>query len=387
MEKRKVLFRGDGNSETGLGHLYRLFALVEIYKTRYDFVFLTKKSSTLSIFPENYNVELIPNSISIIEEPEWLSINYSPSEYFVIADGYQFKPEYQKEIKNLDYYLIYIDDLFYKNIPADIIVNHSPNVYPDDYKNKMATKFAFGTNYAILRPSFLGLAKEQREISTIHTAFVCFGGADMLDLSLKAVRALLRVNNITEIHVVLGGAYVHKTIFSLEKLNKKLQLYRNLGGVELAELMQKCEFAIAPSSTILYELCAVKMPILSGYFVENQKNIYNALSQIGAIAKGGNFKNYTEEDFYKKIVEIIKAGNYKAFISIQKNLIDGNSHNRFLSLLENVDITFEKASEKHMMQVYEWSNDSRVRENSYNTEEITLNDHKRWYLKKINSKT
>ena len=34
---KKIIFRADGNATTGLGHLYRLFALVEMYKNDYDF--------------------------------------------------------------------------------------------------------------------------------------------------------------------------------------------------------------------------------------------------------------------------------------------------------------------------------------------------------------
>ena len=30
--RKKILFRADGNNNIGLGHLYRLFALAEIYK-------------------------------------------------------------------------------------------------------------------------------------------------------------------------------------------------------------------------------------------------------------------------------------------------------------------------------------------------------------------
>ena len=42
----KILFREDGNSTIGLGHLYRLFSLVEIYRKRkkYEFIFFNLKT-------------------------------------------------------------------------------------------------------------------------------------------------------------------------------------------------------------------------------------------------------------------------------------------------------------------------------------------------------
>ena len=57
---QKIIFRADGNAKTGLGHLYRLFSLVEMVKDSIEFVFLTKETSTHSVFPIEYNIRNIP---------------------------------------------------------------------------------------------------------------------------------------------------------------------------------------------------------------------------------------------------------------------------------------------------------------------------------------
>ena len=62
----KVIFRADGNSKTGLGHLYRLFALAETYKEQCDFFFLTKQDSLLDVIPHHYKVKTISNRINLI---------------------------------------------------------------------------------------------------------------------------------------------------------------------------------------------------------------------------------------------------------------------------------------------------------------------------------
>ena len=76
--RKKILFRADGNNNIGLGHLYRLFALAEIYKSNYDVIFLTKEDSTLQVIPEGYIVKKIPINITINEEPIWLKKNGCP---------------------------------------------------------------------------------------------------------------------------------------------------------------------------------------------------------------------------------------------------------------------------------------------------------------------
>jgi len=53
--------------------------------------------------------------------------------------------------------------------------------------------------------------------------------------------------------------------------------------------MQSCQMAIAPASTILYEVCSVKMPVLSGFYVGNQKQIYQGLVDENVVFAGGDF--------------------------------------------------------------------------------------------------
>lgn len=384
---KKVLFRADGDSSTGLGHLYRLFSLVEIVKDTFEFVFVTQETSTDSIIPKAYKKAIIPKEINIEDEPQWLATNYSSKEYIIIADGYQFIASYQKQIKNKGYSLIYIDDLANEHIYADVVINHSPYIQEEHYKKEAYTKLALGTQYALLRPLFLKEAKQKRVIKTVDIAFVCFGGADPFNLTLKAVKALLQIPSIKNIHVVLGAAYKHKAIFDLEeKHSDKIKIYRNLSEERLIRTMQECNFAIAPASTILYELCCVKMPILSGYYVENQKNIYKGLSQKQAILEGDDFRNYSILDFKNEIESILKNKEVDLFLVNQYKLFDGNSKIRFLGLINRLNISFRKAEENDILQVYNWSNDTLVRQNSYNSDSIKLEAHKAWYLQKVKDK-
>lgn len=334
---KKVIFRADGNATTGLGHLYRLFSLVEIVKDTVDFVFLTHQTSTSYIIPDSYYKKIIPEGIRIENEPEWLANNFSPNEHIIIADGYQFKATYQKKIKQKGYALIYIDDLAKEPMYADVVINHSPYIKEHHYNKERYTKLTLGTRYALLRPLFLKEAKKNRVITNIDKAFVCFGGADPFNLSLKAVEALLQLSNFKEIHVVLGGAYLHKEILRLhDEYPNKIKIYRNLSDDRLIKVMRNCNFAIAPASTILYELSCVKMPILSGYYVDNQELIYKGFLNNEAIYKGENMKHYEISDFIKRIGVILKEKNFHHQVSAQKALFDDKIALRYLHLIKKL---------------------------------------------------
>jgi len=339
MLTKKILFRADGCSIKGLGHLYRLFSLVEMVKNKFEFVFLTRDTSALSVIPELYNTVVIPKTVTLENEPEWLNENFSYKEYIIIADGYQFIASYQKKIKDIGYALIYVDDLANEHMYADVVVNHSPYIKKTHYNKEAYTKLALGTKFALLRPLFLKEAKENKMINVIDAAFVCFGGADPFNLTLKAVEALLMFPKFKYLHVVLGGAYVHKEISDLaEKNANKINIYRNLSEKNLVKIMQKCNFAIAPASTILFELSCVKMPIFSGFYVDNQELIYNGFSKNNAIYKGGDMRDYQVLDFERNIELILKEQKFNHQIEAQKRLFDNDIVVRHLNLINELCI-------------------------------------------------
>ncbi|CAM4139489.1 UDP-2,4-diacetamido-2,4,6-trideoxy-beta-L-altropyranose hydrolase [Zobellia nedashkovskayae] len=381
---KKIIFRADGNSKTGLGHLYRLFAVVDMLKTQYEFVLVTRVDSTLSVIPSEYDVIQIPENISISNETEWLAQNFDSSEHIVVADGYQFKSSYQKQIKKLGFQLVYIDDLIELHMYADVIINHAPDIDEKNFLSEKYTKFGLGTKYALLRQSFLTQARESKKVNVLDSLFVCFGGADKYDLSLKVAKAAVKISKIKEIHIVLGGAYKKQEIYDFQKEHQSnLILHDGLSEPELVNIMNLCNFAVAPTSTIFYELCSIKMPILGGYYVKNQERIYESMSSKDVLYKAGDFSKYSVLDFENKLSALMDEPRAGDYVQNQKNLFDGKSDIRILGLINSLNISFRKAVKTDLELTYEWSNDELVRKNSFNSEQISLDDHSNWFMKKI----
>ena len=331
--QKEILFRADGNSEIGLGHLYRLFSLIEMLKEHFKFTFLSSETSTVNIIPNSYQLKIIPSQITIKEEPDWISKEFDKNNTLLIADGYQFDSSYQRKIKEKGFKFVYIDDLASEHMFADLIINHSPNITSQIYSAEPYTKFALGTKYALLRPAFLDLIAKEKTIQKIDKAFVCFGGADPYDLTLKATKALLKTSQVKKIDIVLGGAYSHKEIYTLTQ--KNIKIYQNISEEELMKTMVTSNFAIAPASTILYELCCVKIPVLSGYYVNNQKKIYNGFANKKAIFEMGNMKDFSINSFEEQIQLFFKI-DFQELINRQKKIFDQNIKNRFYKLISSL---------------------------------------------------
>ncbi len=332
---RRILLRADGDSAIGLGHLYRLFALMEMFRDQFDCTFLTSERSTHEIVPSHYNLELIPESVAIDQEPRWLAKNYDPGTHIIVADGYGFHSLYQKALRDSGFRLVYVDDLSEEHMHADLVVNHAIGISEDMYSAEPYTQFALGTDHAILRPEFLHASAKGRSVDHIGKAFVCFGGADPMDHTYLVVKALLSFPEIYSIDVVLGAAYKYEEIFKAAGSNK-VQIHRNLSARDLVSVLEQCHLSIVPSSTILYEVCAVKMPVITGYYVDNQRGIYDGFLSRNAVAGLGDLNLTDITSLKKSISGVLSSQHLAEYTKVQATMFDEHIKTRFLKYMEEI---------------------------------------------------
>ena len=205
-----------------------------------------------------------------------------------------------------------IDDLHDKHFLADLVINHSPRVKESDYKKEAYTNLAIGLDYALLRKSFVDYKRSaEKARNNIKNIFVSFGGADPSDFSFKTVNSLLKIDFIENINVLVGAAYRGNSIFKIK--NSKINIYRNISENEVFNLMKNLDLAIVPASTTSIELASLNIPMLLGYYIENQKGIYKGfIEKNGAIPLGDfnkfNFNNIKNNiNYYISKVEELKS--------------------------------------------------------------------------------
>ncbi len=336
MTKKHLLLRANGNSSIGLGHLFRLIGVIEMLADQFDFTFLTSANSASDIIPPHYPKRNVPEVYSTLDEPDWLAKTFTPETTIIITDGYSFDSNYQKKIHDLGFKLVVIDDLAIEHIYADILVNHSPNITPENYSAESYTKFALGPQFSMLRPSFIEVAKEKRNINSINNLFICFGGADPHNITMKILQYVLDFFQFNEIHVLIGVSYSHKAIHEAFIDNKNVTIHQNLLELQIIDVMKRCELGIASSSTILYEMCAVNMHILSGYYVDNQENIYNGFVENGLIHGLGDLQKMNIEQLSQLIKQTMENHDESDQIERQAKLFDAKISDRFNSLISSL---------------------------------------------------
>jgi UDP-2,4-diacetamido-2,4,6-trideoxy-beta-L-altropyranose hydrolase len=379
---KKLIFRADGDSVTGLGHLYRIFAVIEICRSHVECILITNKQTPREVIPGDYQVNILPDDLALHDEPAWMQQHYPAANHQVALDGYQFGESYQKAVKAQDYRLIFIDDLAKDHMYADVVINHALSLDPKAYRKEKYTRLALGTKYALLRPAFLDAASKKRRVTrTFESAFVCFGGADSAELSAKAVRALLTVPQVKQIHVVSGSAYRGSELATIVRANPLVTWHKNLNDEQLCKVMTGCDFAIAGASNILYELCAVRIPVMAGHFVDNQKSLYKGAVYNGLIYPCDDVGKKSESEFKELIEGFLAQDDHQKYLESQSGLFDRYIGARIMGLMS--DLNLRKATSDDTLLLFHWANDPEARRNSYFSEVITLETHQRWFNNRL----
>ncbi len=338
ISKTKVYFRSDANSQIGWGHVVRCMAiadmLIENKNSFFECVFLVQNPSLIlqNQIKEKFELIILQETNNFLEEAHFITQNYLQDNSIIVLDHYQLQTEYQRIIKeNSNSKVVCIDDMHNWHFVADVVINHAGGLDATDYSCETYTKLCLGIEYALLRKPFLEAAKQRREITKIETIFICFGGADSHNLTKKVIKGCLNISKIETIHVVLGSASLfYQEILKLCKQNDKIILHQNLSAQQMCELMIESDIAIAPASSISYEILSTGLIWLGGYYVDNQLSIYRG------------FENNLTIDLHDLKVDLenkIINGFSKLFsLSSLPNSqpIDGYSSERLLELFKNL---------------------------------------------------
>ncbi len=347
MGKPLVIFRADGSSEIGLGHVIRSAALAEMLGEEFRCVLLRRH------LPDALLPELERVYAEVIALPEIVREGVEEAAYvaklagelavathppIVVLDGYHFGTAYQRVIKGAGLKLVCIDDIHAYEFVADVVVNHAPGVAPFYEDLLSGGRLCGGLDYALLRSPFLRAAAGSAvagatETGKIGRVLICLGGSDKLGLSARIVRQLLSGGADYQLTVISGAAAAGgEELAKLATDRPTLRLLHNLSAEQMAEEMARADAAILPASSILYEACALRLPTLSGYYVDNQERIYEGFSAAGLIEGLGDLR---EEVNYAAALPRL-AARRTSLRTEQQRQLTGESGTNFLQLFNSM---------------------------------------------------
>ncbi|ADV43921.1 UDP-2,4-diacetamido-2,4,6-trideoxy-beta-L-altropyranose hydrolase [Bacteroides helcogenes] len=317
----KIYFRADASAAIGYGHFIRTLALADMLKEDFDCTFFT-------CHPTSYQVsemEKVCSYVTLQEETHYDDfLSYLNGDEIVVLDNYYYTSQYQKQIKQKGCKLVCIDDVPEKHFFADLIINHSLCVSASDYDCEDYTSICVGMDYLLLRKEFLDATKMQ--FSGIRSSiFICYGGSDEFDFSLKSCK-LLRGLDDRHIIVVIGGGYCNKEELQRYAEDNNISVFSNIDANQMIKLMSLSSLAVVPASTTFFEACCARLPIITGYTVDNQRMIASCCEKYSLGYNCGDFhKGF--DDKLKAAYSAIDEKHIEEYIFSQNRLINDSSEN------------------------------------------------------------
>jgi UDP-2,4-diacetamido-2,4,6-trideoxy-beta-L-altropyranose hydrolase len=322
MLKRTIVFRADGGPTIGMGHFTRTLALAEMLNEHFHCIFASRQ-------PTEYQISEIekvcPKRMDLPDNDSHFDkfLESLKGDEIVVLDNYFFTTEYQKAIISKGCKLVCIDDMHDKHFVADIVINHAEGIDPNSYSKESYTKLLLGFQYALIRKEFrqpIGTCKKK------YSCLLIMGGADPFNLSEKFIQ-ILKENKL------------EKPIAVVSALKPKISeacWFHHLNALQISNLMDQSEFAIFPASTVAIEACARRLPFLCGYYIDNQKDIYNGIEKNKLAICMGDLNNLNEAFLIENVNLIKLTTNYNSIIKKQIEFMDMQSPKRLLKHIQEI---------------------------------------------------
>jgi UDP-2,4-diacetamido-2,4,6-trideoxy-beta-L-altropyranose hydrolase len=327
--KLDVYFRTDFNSQIGFGHYYRCISIAQIIQLKYQVNFvLNKHVSIIDQFNPYEN-----STYWIDDESEFVGL-LKPS-CIVVIDSYEFNESLQDKINERQAKLIVIDDLNNMVYDCHAIINHGVLFKKGDYLCRNSkTKFYLGLDYLMVRKEFRNNSNKPfnvQEKFKFEHVFICLGNTDQTVLINYIIEYLIQ-EGVLKFSILLGSDYKHKikSSFSNQII---INTYSNLSPFQIIEVLETADFAVLSSSTILLETFTVGLPVLAGWFAENQKYSLNAFEEMGLLV---NLKEMTSNDLEKNLIKSLLTLRKGLNIELNQKKAVNLKEENFLKIFDDV---------------------------------------------------
>lgn len=397
MISRTLWIRADATSRMGIGHTMRCMALAEAWKRRGGEVcFATRCENPMileRISDEGFAVLLLEdsrhqeNGLEQALSASWGSGDQDPA--WVVLDGYQFGPDYQRAVREAAKRLLVVDD--YNHLPryeADILLNQNIEAEHLRYQAAKECAFLLGPPYALVRREFVR-RKEAKEIPFLaKRVLVTVGGSDPDRVTLKILEGLSRLEQPEmEVKIVVGPANPCGAEVKRAAAKSKLRGETLETGKDMPELMAWADLAVTAGGSTCMELAFMGVPSLVIALAENQKQVMQGFANRGAAVALGWHVDLDPTAMAAEIDALARdRSRRESFSRLGQALVDGLGATRVAEAMDPTDITLRHVQEQDCELVWRWANEPRARAVSFSSNPIPWEDHRQWFAEKLHSK-
>jgi RimJ/RimL family protein N-acetyltransferase len=220
-----------------------------------------------------------------------------------------------------------------------------------------------------------------------------FGGSDAAGLTGPVLASLAASDDPPRAGVAVLGPLANADAGAgraVERMGSGWSLERDAGDERLTEIISNAEMAIAACGNSIWELAAFGVPTLAFAVAENQKQVLSCLVEMGAAADAGLPAPFREGEFAASFSRFRSDGNaLERMRDMGPAMVDGHGAGRVADAMLAVDTSAEAelrpADTGDAFLLWRWANDAVTRAQSFQSEAIPWDDHRRWLARRLSS--
>jgi len=345
-----IVFRVDGSTHIGLGHIMRCLTLARQCMDDHKVTFICNELPARVASHLKDSV----NALILLDESQRLACNDKPSSNesaceanehpsiilsereqhrhaqiciaelkrhsnvppdVLIVDHYQLSSPFCTAMRDYCKHIVVIDDLANRSHDCDVLLDQ--NLFENTntrYKGLVPSSavLLLGPEFAILKEAFYQASTELTVKPTLQSEqdihlhksnhiLVCFGGSDPSDVTRKVVAALSNLKSYSfTADIVVGGAYAHvDALTTLVAKHNHMTLHHNTPS--MPQLMQKASFMIGAGGSMHWERAQMNLAGLIITIADNQIETTRYLHQRNCCMWLGESEKVTSEEIRKAI--------------------------------------------------------------------------------------
>jgi len=257
LKRVSMLFVVRAGMDIGLGHLYRSLVLAkEFFGNSIEFFLLDSDVKVASIL-ENWGYKWYSGNLKELKE----RLGDSFRADVIVNDILDTSRDYVEYFLEKGIFVVNFEDLGEGAELAHLVFNalYERIDVPDNHK--------YGYRYVVLDDKFLIWPPNDFR-KKVQTILITFGGVDQNNLTQRVLESIkdLIIENSIKVRIVLGLGYkrmdtLGKVIEEIRADGGQVDMYRNVSN--MAKIMENVDLAITSNGRTLYELAAMRIPIIS----------------------------------------------------------------------------------------------------------------------------
>jgi UDP-2,4-diacetamido-2,4,6-trideoxy-beta-L-altropyranose hydrolase len=308
-----AVFRADGSSRIGGGHVLRCLSLARGLQGRGWRCGFAVHAGTLAAVPilAGSGFELFELDTPSSSEQQALVTRWPEGVDLLVVDHYGCDAGFERSLRSWARRIMVIDDLADRPHDCDLLLDQTLDRQSQDYGDRVPAhcRLLLGPQYALIAGEFAALRDaallRRRRVTKPRSLLVNFGATDPHRMARRAIEGVVQAAFEGRIEVILGANEDFSGEIAAIADHAGLDLGLTEFAPTMAPPMAQADLALSAAGTSSWERCCLGLPSLVVMTAENQHSIANALERCGAACVIGRHETVTADDIAQTLTTVL----------------------------------------------------------------------------------